>query len=169
MRNVDALPTRPAPVVHAPTRARQWRGLPDLWHFAAEYLLLLPLGAAIALVWANAYPESYFRSVFALDFFVNDVAMVLFFGFVTKEIVEATVPGGILHPWRRAALPLAGAAGMLRRGNMRSSDQTAASFDQDQSFMLIEVAGDDMFFESISRTGRIVDSGVINRQRRPTN
>jgi 3',5'-cyclic AMP phosphodiesterase CpdA len=63
---------------------------------------------------------------------------------------------------------VSGAAGMLRRGNMRASDQTAASFDQDQSFMLIEVAGDDMYFESVSRTGRVVDSGVINRQRRPS-
>ena len=29
--------------------------------FAVEHLLLLPLGAAIALVWANTGPESYFR------------------------------------------------------------------------------------------------------------
>ena len=64
---------------------------------------------------------------------------------------------------------VSGAAGMLRRGNMRSSDQTAASFDQDQSFMLVEVAGDEMFFEAVSRMGRIVDSGVISRQRRPSN
>jgi NhaA family Na+:H+ antiporter len=112
MRNVDALPTPHAPALHAQTRARTWRGLPDLWHFAAEYLLLLPLGAAIGLVWANVYPESYFRTVFALDFFVNDIAMVLFFGLLTKEVVEATAPGGILHPWRRAALPLTGALGM---------------------------------------------------------
>ena len=64
---------------------------------------------------------------------------------------------------------VSGAAGQLRKGNMEPSDQTAASFDQDQSFMLMEVAGDEMFFESVSRTGRIVDSGLINRQRRPSN
>jgi NhaA family Na+:H+ antiporter len=86
--------------------------LPELWHFAAEYLLLLPFGAAIGLVWANTDPESYFRTVFALEFFVIDVAMVLFFGLIMKEVVEATVPGGVLHPWRRAALPLVAALGL---------------------------------------------------------
>jgi Na+:H+ antiporter, NhaA family len=89
----------------------RWRGLPELWHFASEYLLLLPVGAAIALVWANTHPESYFRTVFALDFFVTDVAMVLFFGLIMKEVVEATAPGGVLHPWRRAALPVVAALG----------------------------------------------------------
>ena len=64
---------------------------------------------------------------------------------------------------------VSGSAGQLRKGNMRPDEETAASFDQDQSFMLVEVAGDDMFFESVSRTGRIVDSGTIKRQRRPSN
>jgi hypothetical protein len=62
---------------------------------------------------------------------------------------------------------LSGAAGQLRKGDMRPSEQTAASFDQDQSFMLVEVAGAEMFFQAISRTGRVVDSGVIRRQTRP--
>ena len=79
--------------------------LPRLWHFAAEYLLLLPLGAAIALVWANLAPESYFQTTFSVQFIVNDVLMVLFFGLIMKEVAEATAPGGVLHPWRRAALP----------------------------------------------------------------
>ena len=87
------------------------RRLPELWHFASEYLLLLPIGALIGLVWANSAPESYFRTVFALYFFVTDVAMVLVFGLVTKEVVEATAPGGVLHPWRRAALPVVAALG----------------------------------------------------------
>lgn len=62
---------------------------------------------------------------------------------------------------------VSGAAGQLRKGNMRPSPQTAAAFDQDQSFIGVEVAGADMFFEAISRTGRAVDSGVIRRQTRP--
>jgi 3',5'-cyclic AMP phosphodiesterase CpdA len=61
---------------------------------------------------------------------------------------------------------VSGAAGQLRKGNMDPSDQTAAAFDRDQSFMAIEVAGAEMFFQSISRTGQIVDSGVIRRQAR---
>jgi len=112
MSKLDVLPASPALVRPNRLKARPARGLPDLWHFASEYLLLLPLGVAVALVWANIYPESYFRTVFALDFFVTDVAMVLFFGLVMKEVVEATAPGGVLHPWRRAALPLVAALGL---------------------------------------------------------
>jgi len=59
---------------------------------------------------------------------------------------------------------VSGSAGQLRKGNMSPTDQTAAYFDQDQSFMLVEIAGADMFFQAISRTGKTVDSGVIRRQ-----
>jgi 3',5'-cyclic AMP phosphodiesterase CpdA len=59
---------------------------------------------------------------------------------------------------------VSGAGGQLRRGNMRPTQQTAAYFDQDQSFMLVEVAGSTMYFQSISRTGRIVDSGTIEHR-----
>ncbi len=59
---------------------------------------------------------------------------------------------------------VSGAAGKLREGNMSPADETAAYFDQDQSFMLVEVAGSEMHFRSVSRTGKTVDSGVIQRQ-----
>jgi 3',5'-cyclic AMP phosphodiesterase CpdA len=59
---------------------------------------------------------------------------------------------------------VSGAAGQLRKGNMRPDEETAAYFDQDQSFMLVEVAGADMYFNAISRTGTTVDSGVIHLQ-----
>jgi NhaA family Na+:H+ antiporter len=112
MSNLGVLPETPALRHVAGVAGRKWRGIPELWHFAAEYLLLLPAGAAIALVWANVHPESYYRTVFALDFFVFEVAMVFFFGLVMKEVVEATVPGGVLHPWRRVALPLVASLGL---------------------------------------------------------
>ena len=70
-----------------------------------------PLGAAIALVWVNAAPESYYRFTYAISFAVNDVAMVFFFALMTKEVVEATAPGGVLHPWRRALLPVVASIG----------------------------------------------------------
>lgn len=87
-------------------RSSKKRGFPQLWHFATEYLVALPLGAVIALVWANADPESYYGVVQPAAFLVNEVAMVAFFALITKEIVEATAPGGVLHPWRHAALPV---------------------------------------------------------------
>jgi NhaA family Na+:H+ antiporter len=106
-----AFPTA-TPFRHAVRRAaRAAPGVPRLWHFAVEYLLLLPFGAAVGFAWANLWPESYFRTAFTLDFFVTDVAMVLFFGLMAKEVVEATAPGGVLHPWRRAALPFVAAIG----------------------------------------------------------
>jgi len=58
---------------------------------------------------------------------------------------------------------VSGAAGQLRKGNMQPTDQTAAYFDQDQSFMLAEVAGNELHFQAVSRTGKIVDAGVIRR------
>ena len=79
--------------------------------FAADRYLALPTGALIALAWANSRPESYFAWAHALSFLVNDVAMVFFFALVTGEIIEATAPGGALHTWRRAALPVVGALG----------------------------------------------------------
>ena len=72
---------------------------------------LLILGTAIALVWANVARESYAHFAHAIHFAVNDVAMAFFFALATKEVVEATAPGGALHSPRRAALPLAAAVG----------------------------------------------------------
>jgi len=89
-----------------------WRAtVPRLSRFAFEHLLLLPLGAAIALAWVNTDAESYFRFTYAIAFAVNDVAMVFFFALMAKEVVEATVPGGVLHPWRRAWLPVMASIG----------------------------------------------------------
>ena len=56
-----------------------------------------------------------------------------------------------------------GASGSLRRGNLRKADLTAAGYDQDRSFMLVEIAGDELYFQTISRTGLTVDSGVVRR------
>jgi predicted phosphodiesterase len=56
-----------------------------------------------------------------------------------------------------------GASGSLRKGNLRKRGLTAAGYDQDCSFMLVEIAGDELYFQTISRTGVTVDSGVIRR------
>ena len=81
--------------------------------FVLDYLLALPLGCAAALVWANTLPDSYYRFAHAIAFAVNDVGIVFFFALITKEVAEATLPGGALHPWRRAALPVAAAVGSV--------------------------------------------------------
>ena len=60
-----------------------------------------------------------------------------------------------------------GSSGQLRKGDAKRSSMNAKSFDQDMTFMLVEVAGNEMSFQAISRTGTTVDSGTIQRQARP--
>jgi predicted phosphodiesterase len=66
-------------------------------------------------------------------------------------------------PQKGIAYFVSGAAGKLRKGNMRRRKDTAAAYDQDRSFMAVEVDGSELFFEAISRTGQTVDSGVIRQ------
>jgi hypothetical protein len=68
-----------------------------------------------------------------------------------------------LKPQKGIHYFVTGAGGKLRRGDLEPSASTAAGFDEDQSFMLVEIAGAELFFRTISRTGRVVDGGVIRR------
>ena len=55
-----------------------------------------------------------------------------------------------------------GAGGEVRKNNIKkNSPLTEKAFDTDLSFMLIEIAGDEMYFQVISRAGQTVDSGMI--------
>ncbi len=56
-----------------------------------------------------------------------------------------------------------GASGKLSAGNIGHSAITAKGFDADRTFMLIEIAGDEMYFQTISRAGATVDSGSLRR------
>ena len=59
-----------------------------------------------------------------------------------------------------------GAGGQLRRGDLDDrSTITAKGFDTDYSFMVAEIDGDEMHFNTVSRVGEIVDSGVITRRK----
>lgn len=96
------------------TRARRWRRtVPRVSQLAIEHVLLLPAGAALAMIWVNVAAESYYRTTFRLAFAVNDVAMMFYFGLIAKEVVEATAPGGVLHSWRRALPPVIAALGAV--------------------------------------------------------
>lgn len=78
-----------------------------------DYFLLLPLGGLLALLWANSAPDAYFSVATPLRFWVNDVGMVLFFGLIAQELMEAVLPGGALHNWRRWLLPMLAAGGAI--------------------------------------------------------
>jgi hypothetical protein len=58
----------------------------------------------------------------------------------------------------------AGGSAKLRSGDIiRNSPLTAKGFDTEQSFMLVEIDGDILRFQTISRSGKRVDAGEINR------
>ena len=59
----------------------------------------------------------------------------------------------------------AGGSAKLRAGDLRSgTNLTAKGFDTEQSFMVVELDGDVMRFQTISKRGQRVDSGEITRQ-----
>ncbi|MDD5541690.1 MAG: metallophosphoesterase [Acidobacteriia bacterium] len=68
-----------------------------------------------------------------------------------------------VHPQQGIYYFTEGASGELRAGNLGRSTITDKGFDTDRSFMLIEISGDEMSFQTISRTGVTVDFGVIHR------
>jgi hypothetical protein len=57
-----------------------------------------------------------------------------------------------------------GSSGHLRYHNLHKSSEMAAGFDTDRAFMVVEISGNQFYFQTISRTGRTVDSGVLQRQ-----
>jgi 3',5'-cyclic AMP phosphodiesterase CpdA len=58
-----------------------------------------------------------------------------------------------------------GASGELASGDVRRGAETsAAAFDRDRSFMLVEISNDQLRFETLSRSGQRVDEGVISRR-----
>ena len=67
-------------------------------------------------------------------------------------------------PQHGIAYFVTGAAGSLREHDIRKSPLTARGFDTDYSFMLMEVSGSELYFQSISRKGETVDAGVIRKQ-----
>jgi hypothetical protein len=68
-------------------------------------------------------------------------------------------------PQRGITYFVAGSGGKLRRGDLRNaSPLTAKGFDTDLAFMVVNIDGDQLTFQTISRAGKIVDSGTIQRR-----
>jgi outer membrane biosynthesis protein TonB len=61
----------------------------------------------------------------------------------------------------------AGGAGKLNRNDTHASDVTEVGFATDRSFMIVEVAGDTMFFQAISGGGTTIDKGALARHLGP--
>jgi hypothetical protein len=68
-----------------------------------------------------------------------------------------------LLPQRGISYFTSGGAGSLRRGDLSPSTVHSKGFDTDYHFMMMEISGNQLFFQAISRTGETVDAGVITR------
>jgi hypothetical protein len=58
---------------------------------------------------------------------------------------------------------IVGSTGSLRRGDIRQTDMTDKAYDRDHAFLLVEIAGDDMYYAALSRAGGLIDAGVFRR------
>jgi predicted phosphodiesterase len=62
-----------------------------------------------------------------------------------------------------------GSSAKLRKGGIvRNSELTAKGFDTDNAYMIAEIKGDEMSFQTISRAGSTVDSGTFRRVEKRT-
>jgi len=68
-----------------------------------------------------------------------------------------------IKPQRGTYYFVLGNSGELRYHNLKSSSMMAAGFDTDRDFMIVEIAGDKLYFQTVSRTGQVVDAGELDR------
>ena len=73
-----------------------------------------------------------------------------------------------IKPQKGIAHFVIGSGGKLAAGDIdRNSPLTARGFDTDYAFLVGEIVGDNLYFNAITRTGGIMDSGIIGRRKDP--
>jgi predicted phosphodiesterase len=71
-----------------------------------------------------------------------------------------------VHPQHGISYFVSGGAGSLRKDDIRRpSALMARGFDTDFHFMMMEISGDTLYFQAVSRTGETIDAGAITRTR----
>jgi hypothetical protein len=68
-----------------------------------------------------------------------------------------------IKPQKGVAYFIIGSSSKLRRGDLRKSDLTVYGNDSNYAFMLVEIVGDEMFFQTINDKGVTLDTGSIRR------
>jgi 3',5'-cyclic AMP phosphodiesterase CpdA len=69
-----------------------------------------------------------------------------------------------LKPQKGIHYFISGGAGKLRRGDV-GGEYSEKAFDQGFHFMIFEIVGDQMHFQTITDLGKTVDSGIVTRRR----
>ena len=73
-----------------------------------------------------------------------------------------------LKPQKGINYIIAGSAAKLRRGNIGRSEKTAKGFDEGYAFMLMEIVGSELHFQTITDDGKTIDSGTMRSRTTPT-
>ncbi len=68
-----------------------------------------------------------------------------------------------VKPQKGIAYFTLGSSAKLRKGDLKRSALTEKGWDDGYGFMLMEIAGDDLYFEVLSDTAQLIDSGVVHR------
>ena len=69
-----------------------------------------------------------------------------------------------IKPQKGIAYFITGSSAKLREGNINTrTDLTAKGFDSGYTFMIVEIVGDDMYYQALTDTGKTVDSGSVHR------
>ena len=69
-----------------------------------------------------------------------------------------------LKPQKGITYFVNGSAAKLRKGNIGNTGMTAKGYDTGYAFMIVEIAGDELYFQTIESKGQTIDSGVIKRR-----
>jgi 3',5'-cyclic AMP phosphodiesterase CpdA len=68
-----------------------------------------------------------------------------------------------IKPQKGIAYFIIGSSAKLRKGDLQKSDLTAFGDDGEYAFMLMEIAGDELFFQTINQSGKTIDVGSVKR------
>ncbi|HEU4894080.1 MAG TPA: metallophosphoesterase [Vicinamibacterales bacterium] len=59
-----------------------------------------------------------------------------------------------------------GSSGQLRKGNIdKGTGFTAYANATEQAFLVAEISGDQLFFNAVSKSGKVIDAGVVERRK----
>jgi 3',5'-cyclic AMP phosphodiesterase CpdA len=68
-----------------------------------------------------------------------------------------------IKPQKGIAYFIIGSSAKIRRGDLQKSELTAYGNDSNYAFMLVEIVGDEMYFQAINDKGVTLDTGSIRR------